>query len=122
MPGNCNSETTDGGRGRNIMDIEKIRWYCTANKLRWTQHIFRRLIQRGISMSDVRNCVMTGEIIESYPDDYPDSSCLILGLSEEKKGMHIVCGIHEEELWLITAYYPDPEKWSDDFRMRKEGI
>lgn len=102
------------------MDIEIIKKLCKANKLRWTNHIFVRLIQRGISISDVTNALITGEIIENYPDDYPYPSCLVLGLTVNNKFLHVVCGSNEEELWLITAYYPDKDKWSDDFKHRKE--
>lgn len=34
--------------------------------------------------------------------------------------IHVVCGIHEDELWLITAYHPNPIEWSNDYRNRKE--
>ncbi len=102
------------------MDIAIIKKLCEANKLRWTNHIFVRLIQRGISISDVINTIITGEIIENYPDDYPYPSCLILGLTVNNKFLHVVCGSNGEELWLITAYYPNKDKWSDDFKRRKE--
>ena len=102
------------------MDIAIIKKLCEANKLRWTNHIFVRLIQWGISISDVINTIITGEIIENYPDDYPYPSCLILGLTVNNKFPHVVCGLNREELWLITAYYPNKDKWSDDFKRRKE--
>ena len=34
-------------------------------------------------------------------------------------GLHIVCGLGPEELYLITAYYPDPAVWSADLKERK---
>ena len=102
------------------MNIEEIRDYCIQHKIRWTRHIFLRLTQRGITMSDVESVIMNGEIIESYPDDYPSPSCLILGFVNDSTPVHVVCGIHEGELWLITAYYPNPEEWSEDYRTRKE--
>lgn len=34
--------------------------------------------------------------------------------------MHIVCGSNGEELWLITAYYPDTSEWEKDLKTRKE--
>ena len=102
------------------MDIENIRNYCREGKLRWTQHIIRRMIQRGITMNDVTEAVMAGEIIEEYPEDYPYSSCLVLGYSRNNDSVHVVCGINNEELWLITAYYPSSDKWQTDCRTRRE--
>ncbi len=50
------------------MDIKKIQELCDEKLLRWTNHIFVRLVQRNISMQDVINAIMSGEIIENYPD------------------------------------------------------
>lgn len=102
------------------MEINIIRNYCNNKKLRWTRHIFLRMTQRNISMSDVEKAILNGEIIESYPDDYPEPSCLILGLDNDNETLHVVCSIHEGELWLITAYRPNSDKWYSDGKTRKE--
>lgn len=102
------------------LTIEIIKNLCKNKKLRWTNHIFIRLTQRNISMSDVEKALLSGEIIEEYPSDYPYPSCLVLGLTIENKHLHVVCGSNGEELWLITAYYPNTELWSNNFKVRKE--
>lgn len=84
-------------------------------------HAAKRLEQRGISISDIINGIKNGEIIEEYPDDYPYPSCLILGISISHQYLHIVAGSDYETIWIITAYYPDPIKWTDDFKTRKES-
>jgi hypothetical protein len=103
-----------------ILEIEFIKELCRNKKIRWTNHIFVRLVQRGISMNDVTTAIINGEIIENYPDDYPYPSCLILGLTVNNKPLHVVCGTNGIELWLITAYYPNADMWSSDFKTRKE--
>lgn len=85
-----------------------------------TQHSLYRLRERGIKYNDVKKCIITGEIIEQYPDDYPHPSCLITGVTISGKPLHVVVGTDNEYLWIITAYYPDIEKWDDDFKTRKE--
>ena len=75
-------------------------------------------MKRGISMDDVQNAVMNGEIIEQYPNDYPYPSCLVLGLNVKGQHIHVVCGLSSIEIWFITAYYPDSNEWSDDFKTR----
>jgi hypothetical protein len=79
------------------------------------------MMERGILVDDVINALIHGEIIEQYPADYPYPSCLVLGLTLKETLLHIVCGIGDDVLWLITAYYPDPSKWSEDFKTRKEN-
>ncbi len=63
---------------------------------------------------------MTGEIIEQYPDDYPYPSCLTLGNMTTNKPLQAVIGTNGLQLWIITAYYPAPEKWMDDLKTRRE--
>jgi hypothetical protein len=101
------------------ISIDIIKKLCQENTLRWTNHILIRLLQHTISTDDIVCALINGEIIEQYPSDYPFPSCLVLGLSEQKKYLHVVCGIGETELWLITAYYPNIDKWEEGFKVRK---
>lgn len=100
-----------------ITDLQKL---CEAASIKWTTHVLARLQERGIEPSDIKNCIATGRIIEQYPDDYPYPSCLVLGVTVEGKILHVVIGVGGGYLWLITAYYPDPLKWNEDFSVRKE--
>ena len=97
-----------------IMDINK--------QLRYTSHILLRLLQRGITTDDVETALINGEVIETYPDDYPHPSYLVFGHTKEDRVLHIVCGVSSTELWLITAYYPNNIKWLDDFKTRRKDI
>lgn len=82
-------------------------------------HCSVRLEQRAITEDDIKAAIQNGEIIENYPDDYPWPSCLILGHTNNKP-LHICLASNYEAVKLITAYYPDPLKWSSDFKNRKE--
>lgn len=103
------------------MDLNLVKQLCSDNKLRWTEHIFKRLIQRNISMEDVQTVILNGEIIEDYPNDYPFPSCLIFGYRRLGDIVHVVCApdCEQDVLWLITAYLPTSDKWMDDFKTRK---
>ena len=88
----------------------------------WTGHIALRLTERKIKRADVIACIQDGEIIEQYPADMPFPSCLILGVSDFGKPIHIVCGLNPGVICCaITAYYPSPDKWESDNRTRKAG-
>jgi len=102
------------------MNINDITDLCVAGALRWTNHILGRIFHRGIGTDDIKNVLRNGEIIEQYPADYPFPSCLILGYTEAGKALHVVCGSNGAELWLITAYFPDKNEWSDDFKQRRK--
>ena len=100
-----------------MLDIQQLRDLCTDDTLLLTQHVVKRCQERGISYDSLKNAIMTGEIIEQYPNDTPYPSCLILGGGP----LHIVAGIGQGMLWIITAYKPNPQKWENDWKTRKAG-
>lgn len=63
---------------------------------------------------------MSGEIIEQYPDDFPFPSCLIFGYSIDEKVLHVVASDEGTASRIITAYYPNIEKFENDLKTRKE--
>ena len=84
-----------------------------------TEHAAERFHQRGIKISDIRNAVNFGEIIEQYPDDYPYPSCLILGKNSEGKNIHAVLSDEGNMSRIITAYFSDENKWNEDYKIRR---
>ena len=103
------------------MTIEDIAQLCKEKSVRWTRHMLERLFQREISIEDVVSALTNGEIIEQYPSDYPFPSCLVLGNTTAGRSLHVVCGSNGVELWLITAYFPNPIEWTEDFKQRKKA-
>ena len=101
------------------MEITELQKLCENGSIRWTGHILKRLMQRGIFQTSVVQAIHSGEIIEQYSDDYPYPSCLLLGTTEAGEALHIVCGIGEGEVWLITTYHPDPDEWESDLKTRR---
>ena len=70
---------------------------------------------------DIKTAINFGRIVEFYEDDYPYPSCLILGKSINCEILHIVCGINNDLLYMITAYHPDKDKWKEDMKTRREN-
>ena len=103
-----------------MIDINALRIYYQQDRVLMTQHSSERCRQRGIKKREIRNAVMTGEIIEQYPEDFPFPSCLICGHSADHKVIHVVMSDEGTGSRIITAYFPDTEKWEADFRTRKE--
>jgi len=103
------------------MTIEDIALLYKKQSVRWTSHILERIFRRGIYMNDIESALTNGEIIEHYPDDYPFPSCLVLRHTTAGKTLHIVCGSNGVELWLITAYFPNPTEWTEDFKQRRKA-
>lgn len=100
-------------------NIDDVRLLIKQDRIQWRSHILIRMQQRGIKIKDVITCIMNGEIIEFYEDDYPFPSALILGFNNKENGIHVVCAIGQDNLWMITAYYPDKEQWNEDLKVRR---
>ena len=84
----------------------------------YREHAIQRMFERDIFEIDVEEAVKNGEIIEEYLDDKPYPS--FLALWRKSKPLHVVFAKNYEdnEIIIITAYYPDNNKWSDDYRRR----
>ena len=102
------------------INIDIIKELIKSEKIRWTNHVMIRLLQRNITQKDIEIALLNGEIIEEYENDYPYPSCLVYGINLNNEILHIVCGTNEEDLWIITAYYPDNIEWENDMKTRKE--
>jgi hypothetical protein len=83
-------------------------------------HAIERMFQRDVDEADVERVIRSGEIIESYPDDQPYPSYLVLGYTD-KRALHVVYAKDENEtIIVITVYEPTPEKWLEDLKTRKK--
>ncbi len=104
-----------------MIDIENLREYYKQSKVFMSEHASNRCMQREITQKDIKNCVMTGEIIEQYPDDFPWPSCLIFGHGEDDKVVHVVVSDNGQYSKIITAYIPNTEIFEMDLKTRKKG-
>jgi hypothetical protein len=98
------------------MNIEDIRQCCNDESVFLTAHGTLRLYERGISYDSVIAAIRNGEIIKEYPDDYPFPSCLISAAGP----LHVVCGLGNGQVFIITSYTPDSGMWEPDYKTRKE--
>lgn len=62
------------------------------------------------------------EVVEDYPEDEPYPSALVLGRTKQGRPLHLVCAFtrDEDQLIVVTVYEPDPRRWDDEFRYRRE--
>ena len=83
-------------------------------------HAIQRMFKRRIGEEEVKEVVTTGETIETYPDDRPFPSRLILGWSGARP-IHVVAAdnVEAQETIIITVYQPDAEEWEQDFKRRR---
>ena len=90
------------------------------DRIIFSGHAIRQMFNREITKNDVIESIDNGRIIFDYPDDKPYMSCLILGFVSDKP-IHVVFAFDKENKIgiVITAYIPDPQLWTEDFRARR---
>ena len=75
----------------NLMYIESFRKLYSDGKIKWSSHGLVRMQERDITIDDVANCILNGEIIEEYIEQSPaKDSVLIYGKTLSNKVIHIV--------------------------------
>jgi len=103
-----------------MIDINKLKKSVENNNIEWYKHAFERMMERGISRDTVKKVLLTGEVIENYPEDKPYPSMLFLGWVEGEP-YHVVVAFNPEDnqIFIITAYRPDLEHFEPDYKTRR---
>lgn len=98
-----------------------IRSHVRARRYRLTRHATVVRLERRISIAELEQALLSGEVIERYPDDQPYPSCLVLGWLTSGDPLHIVCsrGDVEPALRIVTLYEPEDALWESDYKTRK---
>jgi len=99
-----------------------IRSHIRAKRYRLTKHATIVRLERGITLAELEQALLTGEIIERYPDAKPYPSCLVLGWLPSGDPLHIVCSRGEVEpaLRIVTIYEPEDALWESNYKTRKK--
>jgi hypothetical protein len=84
----------------------------------WRKHAAQRMMERSIAREEIIHCAQYGEIIESYPNDYPFPSFLVFEMGTEP--LHIVMALDGDTCYVITAYRPNNQEFENDFKTRKK--
>jgi hypothetical protein len=99
-------------------DYNALKQAFRENAYLLTAHASDRAAKRRIPSPEIEQAIVSGEVIEDYPDDKYGPSCLILGYTQSKRALHIQVS-YPPSVKVITVYEPSSDEWEADFRTRK---
>ena len=94
------------------MDLNEIRFKVRNNKFDLSEHAHIERQAEHITIKEIEEAAMSGEIIEAYPRDLRGESVLI-GAKLKIRSLHVVCGKGGDRILVITVYEPKLPKWLD---------
>jgi hypothetical protein len=102
---------------RRIVDLVQ------GGDVRVSAHGYEEMAEDGILAGEAVDGAGAAVMVEDYPD-YPKGPCMLV-LQHDRNGrpFHVVWGIPRGQTSpavLVTAYRPDPARWTDDFLRRKQ--
>ncbi|NJR38753.1 MAG: DUF4258 domain-containing protein [Leptolyngbyaceae cyanobacterium CSU_1_4] len=102
--------------------IVEIRCKFAEEQFEFSKHAVDQSILRQIRVQEIREVIANGQVIEDYPEDKYGPSCLICGLTQAQRPIHVQCSYPSRSLIkIVTVYEPDPQRWNNDFTQRRRS-
>ena len=102
--------------------FQQVLHLVKRGEVRISLHGYDELSADDISVKDVIEGISDARTVEEYPDYEKGPCVLVLQKDGDGKAIHVVWGFPkgaDSPAVLVTAYRPNPSRWTDDFLRRK---
>ena len=103
--------------------LDFIKRCVNEQRIFWTYHVNMRMKGRFIPRQIVLDSIQHYEIIEEYPGDKYFPSYLVFSKYQDKV-FHVLFAVDVEEnnVRIITAYYPSLNEWEEGYKTRRKKL
>ncbi len=101
--------------------LNKIKKLVELGEVKISEHGYDQLSEDGLHVKDIITGIKDAITVEVYMEYHKGPCVLVLQKSIDGSFIHVLWGIPietEHPAVLITAYRPDPARWSTDFLRR----
>ena len=103
--------------------LRRIQELVARGEVKISAHGYDELAADGLFADEVAAGVADAEVVEDYPE-FPKGPCvLVLQRNAAGQAIHVVWGMPKNAsspAVVVTAYRPDPKRWTEDFMRRRK--
>ena len=102
--------------------LRLVRELVSRGEVLISEHGYDQLAEDDLFARDIIGGIHDAQLIEDYPEYGKGPCILVLQRDVENKSVHVVWGIPRDAVApavVVTAYRPDPDRWTVDFLERK---
>jgi hypothetical protein len=98
-----------------MISIDWIKQAVLDDDYRYSGHGDQERQNDDLTLTQVKQALLNGRILEQYGDMGRGLSCLVAGFTDNGIPIHAVCGCMGKTLVIITVHIPEPPKFKNPF-------
>lgn len=93
------------------MTFTEIRKFIRTRNYLFSEHADEERTKDKLTVEEIEEAILSGEVIEERLDDSRGESRLIAGQSKGGKLIHVVIGLRFDRPVIVTNYIPSEDEW-----------